>query len=129
MAKDQIKLLKKRAEKFYFYGTQALKNGDFEISAFNFEQSAQLYLKYTLSLLIGDFPKTHELRRLMSEVIKITQNKELSKLLDQEQNIIADLEVAYLTSRYLPASFYKKQVENMKNFVDKLKEILKTLWT
>jgi len=129
MAKDQIKLLKERAEKFYFYGIEAFKKGDFEISAFNFEQAAQLYLKYTLSLLIGDFPKTHELRRLMEEIIKVTQNKKLSKLLNEQQNVISDLEVAYLTSRYLPATFYKKQVENMKNFVDELKEILKTLWT
>jgi HEPN domain-containing protein len=129
MAKDQTKLLKERAEKFYFYANQAFKNEDFEIAAFNFEQSAQLYLKYTLSLLIGDFPKTHELRKLMKELIKVTKSKGLLKLLNEQQNVISDLEAAYFTSRYLPATFYKKQVENMKNFVDELKEILKKLWT
>jgi HEPN domain-containing protein len=129
MAKNQAKLLKERAEKFYFYADQAFKNEDFEIAAFNFEQSAQLYLKYTLSLLIGDFPKTHELRKLMKELMKITKSKELSKLLNEQQSVISDLETAYLTSRYLPATFYKKQVENMRNFVDELKEILKNLWT
>jgi len=129
MVKDKAKLLKERAEKFYFYGDEAFKNEDFEIAAFNFEQSAQLYLKYSLSLLIGDFPKTHELRRLIGEVIKVTRNKELSKLLKNQQNVISDLEAAYFTARYLPASFYKKQVENMKSFVEKLKEILESLWT
>jgi HEPN domain-containing protein len=111
MAKNQEKLLKKRAEKFYFYANQAFENEDFEIAASNFEQSAQLYLKYTLSLLIGDFPKTHELRKLMKELIKVTKSKKLLKLLNGQQNVISDLEAAYSTSRYLPATFYKKQVE------------------
>jgi len=129
MAKNQAKLLKERAEKFYFYGLEAFKNKDFEISAFNFEQAAQLYLKYTLFLLIGDFPKTHQLRKLMEEIIKVTGEKKLSKLLNEQQNVISDLELAYLTSRYLPTTFYEKQVKNMENFVAKLKKILEKLWS
>ena len=127
--KEENEILKQRAEKFYNYAIKAFENNDFEIAAFNLEQSAQLYLKYTLSILLGDFPKTHQLRKLIDDIIKVTQNKELKELLEKSHNIIADLEAAYITSRYLPASFYKKQVENIIDFVNQLKSSLEKLWS
>lgn len=80
--REEKELLRKRADKFYKYGILAFKNQDFEIAAFNLEQTAQLYLKYTLSILIGDFPKLHSLRRLMEEIVKVSKNKELEILLN-----------------------------------------------
>lgn len=126
---NQTDFLKKRAKKFYDYGIKAFKKNDFEISAFHLEQASQLYLKYTLLLILGDYPKTHRLRRLMEDIIRVTKNKKLAQLFEKYQNVIADLEEAYLTARYLPASFYKKQVENMIEFVKLLKDSLKELWT
>jgi len=127
--KEENEILKQRAEKFYNYAIKAFGNNDFEIAAFNLEQSAQLYLKYTLSILIGDFPKTHQLRKLIEDVIRVSQNEELKELVEKFHNVIADLETAYISSRYLPASFYKKQVENMIDFVNQLKSSLEKLWT
>jgi HEPN domain-containing protein len=42
--------------------------------------------------------------------------------------LIADLEQAYITSRYLPAEFTKREVEELEKFSIELIEWLKKLW-
>lgn len=121
-------LLKNRAEKFLNYGIESFEKGDYEISAFFLEQAAQLYLKHTLDVLIGDFPKTHQIKRLLQDVIKVSGSKDLKVLATNNPNLIADLESAYITSRYIPATFSKEQVENMLKFVKQLEECLKKIW-
>lgn len=109
--RQDLEFLKQRADKFFNYASKAIENEDYEIAAFHLEQSAQLYLKYTLGLFLGDFPKVYQLRQLIENVYKISKKEELIKLMQQSENIIADLEEAYLNVRYLPAMFSKNQVE------------------
>lgn len=120
--------LKKRAESFLSNAKDLIKKGEYSLAAFNLEQTCQLYLKYYLFLKLKDFPKTHSLTQLLRELGKSCQKeKKIEKLITESINAIADLEQAYITSRYLPVEFYKIQVENMKKFVEDLIKFLRNL--
>lgn len=85
-------------------------------------------MKYYLFLKLKDFPKTHSLTQLLRETRKAyQQEKRIKKLINENINETADLEQAYITSRYLPAEFYKPQLENMRKFTENLIKFLKNL--
>jgi len=44
----EINFLKKKAQKFYKQALRLFEEKDFELSAFNLEQSCQLFLKYLI---------------------------------------------------------------------------------
>lgn len=126
--KKELEFLKKRAGKFHSYAVAAFKSGDYEMAAFHIEQSLQLYLKYTIGDLLGDFPKTHSISRLLENVTKASGDKSFSAFVEKEPNIVSNLEEVYLTARYLPAEFTEKQVANLISFADKVIRKLKPLW-
>jgi HEPN domain-containing protein len=126
MAKAEF--LKERAEGFLENARENLEKGRYYLAAFNLEQASQLYLKYYLFLKIADFPRTHSLRELLEDIGK-TYNKEenIKTFLKERALAIADLEGAYLSSRYLPSVFNKEQIERMKQFVEELSDFLRNL--
>jgi len=124
----KIGFLKIRAEKFFNNAKKLLEEKDYEISAFCFEQAAQLLLKHYLFIKLKDFPKTHSLTQLLKYLGKAYQKeKVIEKFINENIAPIADLEEAYVASRYLPREFYKLQVEEMKRFTEKLIDFLKKL--
>lgn len=121
----QGEFLKIRAEKFFKNGENLMKEGDYDIAAFSFEQAGQLFLKYYLFSQVGTYPFSHSLQELLVEISKIyPQKEEIKKILEQDKEIILDLEEAYISSRYLPVNFLESQVQRMKNFVIKLKNLI-----
>ncbi len=58
MSLEEVEILKERAEKFLMNGEHLLKNGIYDLAAFNIQQFVELYLKYKLFLLVGDYLKT-----------------------------------------------------------------------
>jgi len=124
----KVDFLKKRAGEFFSNAKYLIKKEMYSLAAFNLEQAAQLYLKYYLFLELRDFPRTHNLEELLEDVGKAYQKeKEIEKVKKENLHLIADLNQAYITSRYLPAEFTKQQVENMKKFVENLINFLKGL--
>jgi HEPN domain-containing protein len=124
----KINFLKTRAESFFKNAKDLIKKEEYPLAAFNLEQAAQLYLKYYLYLKIRRYPKTHSLGELLKAIGKVYNKKsKVKELIEKNANIIADLDQAYLTSRYLPAEFFKSQLENMKKFVGSLIIFLKKL--
>ncbi len=124
----QADFLKERAEKFLKNAKDLFNKEEYDLSAFNLEQACQLFLKYYIFLKIGDFPKTHYLKRLIREVGKVYEKEEdVEKLIEENISVVSNLEDAYIGARYLPYIFEKKQVENMMVFVDKLLNFLKKL--
>ena len=124
----QVDFLKKRAESFLRNAKDLIKKEEYPLAAFNLEQAAQLYLKYYLFLKLRRYPKTHLLGELLKGVAKAYSKKsEVEKIIEKKANIISDLDQAYLTSRYLPAEFFKSQLENMRKFVEELIIFLKKL--
>ncbi|HIE36053.1 MAG TPA: HEPN domain-containing protein [Candidatus Omnitrophica bacterium] len=124
----QADYLKERAEKFLKNAEDLFEKEEYDLSAFNLEQACQLFLKYYIFLIIGDFPKTHYLKRLMRELGKVYgKEEEIEKLIEENISVVSNLEDAYIGARYLPYIFEKKQVENMIVFTEKLLDFLKKL--
>ena len=124
----KIGFLKKRAEDFLAGAKFHFKEGNYNIAAFDLDQVCQLYLKYYLYLKIKRYPKTHSLEELLLGVGKVyKKEKEIEKILSENVNLIGDLNQAYLTARYLPVEFSKKQIENMLKFTQNLIQFSKNL--
>lgn len=120
--------LKERAEDFLRDSELAIKEKRWNSAAFHLEQACQLYLKYFLFQKLADFPKTHSLRELLTDIGKAYSKEKLVKnFIKKNEETIFDLEQVYITSRYLPVEFSKKQVEKMKKFCEKLLKFLKKL--
>lgn len=124
----EMNFLKKRAEEFLKTADYHLKEGFYHLTAFDLEQALQLYLKYFLFLKLKDYPKTHSLKELMKNLGKAYRKEsEIKKIIEKNIHLIANLEEAYISSRYLPAEFTLKQVKEMKKFVEDFIKFLKTL--
>jgi HEPN domain-containing protein len=101
----------------------------YHLVAFDLEQAVQLYLKYTLALKLRNFPPTHSLKELLTAIGKAyKKEKEVKKIINENIHLIAELGQVYITSRYLPAEFTKKQIEELEKFSRELIEWLKKLW-
>ena len=116
---EQAKILKRRALSFHKNAKRNIKEKEIDLAAFNTEQAAQLLLKYFLFTKAGDYPKTHSLKSLFREAIKILPK--LKKLFEKNINLIGDMESAYIGARYLPFEYLEEEVREMIKFVEKLK--------
>jgi len=124
----KIDFLKKRAGEFFENAKDLIRKEKYPLAAFNLQQSVQLYLKYYLFLKLKKYPKIHLIGELLKGIGKTyKKEKEVEKIIEKNANVISDLDQAYLTARYLPAEFFKPQLENMLNFVEELITFLKRL--
>ena len=124
----QAEFLKQRADEFLENARENIKHERYNLAAFNLEQACQLHLKYFLFLRLADFPKTHSIRELLSDIGQAYgKTSAIEKVKVDKVNEIADLEEAYLSARYLPAEFNALQIKQMENFADWLVEFLSTL--
>jgi HEPN domain-containing protein len=120
--------LQKRAEDFLKDGEIDIKEGRWNVAAFHFGEVCQLYLKYYLFLKLKDFPKTHSLDELLTDLGRAyKKEKEVERIKRKNLHPISDLNQAYITSRYLPVEFSKTQVEGMRKFTKELIKFLKKL--
>jgi len=62
MSLEEIEILRERAEKFLKNGEYLLNNEVYDLAAFNIQQFVELYLKYKLFILPGDYPKTQSIK-------------------------------------------------------------------
>ena len=111
--KSEATIILRRARDFFENALQLFDRGKFDLAAFNLEQALQLLLKYKLLIEIGDYPKTHSLRRLFRILIDVLNDEALKDFFLKNIDTIGNLESAYIASRYLPVEFEKKEVENM----------------
>ncbi|MEM4368509.1 MAG: HEPN domain-containing protein [Candidatus Anstonellales archaeon] len=117
--------LKIRADRFLETAKDLYNKGYYDLCSFNIEQAVQLYLKFSIWKYLGDFEKTHNIKSLLQQYKKLSnQDKEIEKLINEFEETINDLEIAYIESRYIPAEFTKKQVDLMFEFVNNLRSIL-----
>lgn len=109
--KEEGDFLKKRGELFLKEGRRLLKEKVYDLAAFHLEQSTQLFLKYTLFLKIGDYPRTHSLRVLLAQLSTVAkgEKQKIEKILEEKIETISNLEDTYFTSRYFPKEFTEKE--------------------
>ncbi len=113
MRKEEGEFLRERAEKFLEVGKRLLNEGVLDLAAFHFHQASELILKYALFRKTGDYPRTHSIRRLLSLLSKVTGDNTIMEFLRENISELSNLENAYMTSRYLPAEFYREEVNAM----------------
>ncbi|MFN7106192.1 MAG: HEPN domain-containing protein [Pyrobaculum sp.] len=73
------------------------EKGDYDLVLFHVEQSLQLYAKYLLYKK-GDFPKTHSLVRLLKDLAKVYNSKDLERFIEENLEAIYLLEEAYMST-------------------------------
>jgi len=123
---SEFEFLKENASSFYRNAKYLYENGEYNLAAFNIEQAMQLMLKYFLAVKVGDFPRTHSLRRLFREVKDVCP--ELWRFYESHASVVGNIESAYIASRYYPIRFGKIEVEEMINtYVEFLKVLEKCL--
>jgi len=86
---------------------------------FSLEQAAQLFLKAKILEFNVSFPKTD-----IFELIEFLKKLNFKIRIKKYKEIIRKLNIAYVSSRYLPISFSEKEVKKALEFVEKLKKIL-----
>jgi len=115
-------ILKERADEFVKLAEYAYKRKRYDLAMFNLEQAIQLYLKYKIWQKLGDFEKTHSVNKLLKDFGKAyKKSKAINKFIKENLKLINDLEIAYIESRYLPAQFFKEDVDKAFEFLNKLK--------
>ncbi len=128
MSVEDAEILKERALKFLKNAERLLDDGVYDLAAFNLQQFVELYLKYKLFLIAGEYPKTHSLKRLIKEIGKfLRKEQEVREFLEENIDRIANLENAYITARYIPTEFERKEVENMLEVAKKIREFVDRL--
>lgn len=114
--------LRENAESFWRNAKQLFEQGEYNLAAFNIEQAFQLMLKYFLAIKIGDFPRTHSLRRLFREAESLCSS--LGSFFVNNINVIGNIESAYIASRYYPIKFEAIEVKEMLGVFEKFLEVL-----
>ncbi len=114
MRREEGEFLRKRAERFLDLGGRLLDEGTLDLAAFNLHQAAELILKYALFRVVGDYPRTHSIKRLLRLLARATGEEGIMNFLRENVDRVANLENAYVTSRYLPAEFMREEVENLR---------------
>ena len=111
--KLEVEVLRKRALEFLKEAQIALGRGSYDIACFLSEQALQLYLKSTLLMVVGDYPRTHSIRRLLGELNRIMVSKELEDFIKANRVRLIALEDAYLMARYFTSEYSREDAEDM----------------
>ncbi len=121
--KKFIDKLRKRAERFLVDAKLDLESKEYDVALFHIEQALQLFLKARILSFGVEFPKTHEITKLM-QIVKQLGIKDIEKIAKENKEIIELLEYAYISSRYLPFSFSESDAKKALEFVEKVRDIL-----
>lgn len=118
-----IEKLKRRAEVFLINAVSNREMEAFDIAMFNLDQAAQLLLKARILEFGVQFPKIHDISKLIDILCEL--GVDIGKLKEDYRETIEKLNQAYISSRYLLSSFYERDVEEALKFV---KELRRRLW-
>jgi len=119
---SEYEFLKRNAESFHRNAIYLYKQGEYNLAAFNVEQAAQLMLKYLLAVKVGDFPRTHSLRRLLKGVKDVCPK--LWSFYEEHASVIGNMESAYIASRYYPIDFGEVEVREMLIIYEELVKVI-----
>ncbi len=124
----EVNFLEQRADEFLKTAKEGILAKRYNLAAFHFEQAAQLYLKHCLFVTLKEFPKIHELDKLVKGIGKACEkSEEAENFLKENSSVIGDLSQSYLTARYLPVDFNLYQVQEMEKFIERLITFLKKI--
>jgi len=122
---EEIERLLDRSRKFKDAADFHFSRGDYDLAAFNIEQSLQLFLKARLLQKGTEFPKTHTLRKLFLLLGEVLRKSEEFKMFESEKVLeFASLEDAYITTRYFPRDFEKEEARKLLDFSKEVEDFV-----
>lgn len=101
---------------FFAEAEHDIKNGKYNLALFHLEQALQSAPKHALFQLKGGFTKTHDVLRLLDEIIELTRSEKLRRIRNEEASTLEAIR-PYITSRYLPFDADRPVVERAYNVV------------
>lgn len=125
--REEYEYLLERSRRFYETALLQIDRGFYDLAAFSLEQSLQLYLKAYLLKLGVDYPRTHDMRRLLELARRVTERGEIKELLSKYSVELGSLEDAYITSRYFARSYTYEEIKRLKNVVERVRDVLERL--
>jgi len=121
---EEAEYLLRRSRRFYETATMQMDRGFYDLAAFSFEQSLQLFLKASLLKLGIDFPRTHSVRRLLEMLHEITGENRIKEILHRFNVELGALEDAYIMSRYVARDYNREEVERFKKVVEEVTRVV-----
>jgi len=136
---ELVEKLKHRAEIFLREASRLLEEGEYDLSCFNAEQSAQLHLKSLTLKLLGEMPRIHGVRELLGFLARRLHEEGfreeavlLKEFARENRYELSVLEDAYLDARYAARSFTgkeaKKALSTVLRLIKLLEEVEKRVW-
>ncbi len=125
--RDRGSFLKRRALAFLEDARFDFMREEYDLVLFHVEQFVQLYLKHLLYLRLGDFPKTHSPSELFKLLARVYNREEVMEFYRENLEMLALLEDAYISSRYLPRAFSREVAERALALSERLLEVFSWL--
>mgnify|MGYP000563047296 CR=1 FL=1 len=125
--REEYEHLLRRSREFYETAIFQIERGFYGLAAFSLEQSLQLFLKAKMLERGVDYPRTHNIRRLLeilSEIVEGRFSRILKEFVERYSLELASIEDAYITSRYIPREFRKEEVLRLKKIVDEVVKVV-----
>lgn len=127
MHRLEVELLKKRSSEFLEESKLAVQRGFYDTACFLAEQSLQLYLKAILLKLVGDYPRTHSIRRLLGELGRVLNSEALETFINANRARILALEDAYLIARYFVKEYEREDAMEMIRVVEEVVNLVRKI--
>ena len=109
----EVERMRVRASAFLELAREALRTENHDVSCFLSEQAAQLHLKSVLLEAIGDYPRTHSVRNLLTEVSESYGGHGIDEFVRRNRTRLIALEDAYIIARYTPATYTRDDARDM----------------
>ncbi|MCY0867833.1 MAG: HEPN domain-containing protein [Desulfurococcus sp.] len=124
---EEALVLKDRYMRFLDEARSARSKGYYDLACFLAEQALQLYLKYALLVFIGDYPRTHSVRRLLGEIARVSGSMKLEEFIKSNRVRILALEDSYLLARYFVKDYTAEDADDMIKLVEEAVNVINTL--
>ncbi len=124
---DAVRSLQARSDEFLNSAKDNLSRGHNNVTCFDADQAVQILLKANVLKLAGSFPRTHSLRRLLSDLGSlIKKDADVREFISKNRATITMLEDAYLRSRYAMEQY---DASDAKTCLKTAKEVIKFVKT
>ena len=120
-------MLRRRALSFLRDARSDFEQGDYDLVLFHVEQFIQLYSKFLLYKRIGDYPNSHSIIRLLKDLVRVYDARDLDGFLNENLEALYLLEEAYVSSRYLPREYDMDIASKILGLSEKILEVFKCL--
>ncbi len=130
MSVEEYRLLLRRSTMFLEEAREAYRAKRYDVAVFLAEQALQLYLKAQLLRVLGDYPRTHSIRQLLTLLSKSLgreAEERVARFIREERPRLSELEDVYVASRYMLRTYTEEDakdilftVERVIRFVEEL---------